>query len=177
MAIKSVAVVGASGNLGSEITLALLEAGFAVTAITRPSSTATFPPNVAVRRADPTSFDQLRSALAGQDAVVSASPTNVVAYGAQEALVDAAVAAGVRRFVPGEFGHSLGRLDRFPEEGATLRRMLGGKALTVEYAVGKAEANPGFTWTGVGNSMFFDWVSWSYGGIFISGWWELILTI
>ena len=158
MAITSVAVVGASGNVGKAVVTALLASGFAVTAITRPSSTATFPPAVPVKRADPTSFDELRAALAGFDAVVSATAHGVAAGAGQDALIDAAAAAGVRRFVPSEFGHSDERFG-LSREGEAARKMLDRKARTAAYLAEKASANPGFSWTGVGTSMFFDWVS------------------
>ncbi|KAB5542555.1 isoflavone reductase [Coniochaeta sp. 2T2.1] len=156
MSIKTVAVVGASGNVGTPLVRALLDAGFAVTAITRPASTATFPSEVEVRRADPNSVDELTAALSGQDAVVSATATEVVAFAGQNALVDAAVAAGVRRFIASEFGHNLERFERFAD-GKMLRQMLEGKARTAQYVEEKARENPGFTWTGVGTSGFFDW--------------------
>ncbi|OIW26650.1 isoflavone reductase [Coniochaeta ligniaria NRRL 30616] len=156
MAIKTVAVVGASGNVGKAVAQALLDSGFAVTAITRPTSTSTFPSSISVRRADVTSVSDLTAALAGQDAVVAASATEFVVAGGQDPLIDAAVAAGVKRFVPGEFGHDLKRFERVPE-GKTLGMLLGAKAKAAQYLVEKAEANPGFSWTGVGTSMFFDW--------------------
>lgn len=158
MAIKTVAVVGASGNVGKAVVKALLDSGFDVTAITRPNSTSTFPSSIDVRRANPNSFEELKTALAGQDAVVSASATEVVAGAGQNPLIDAAVTAGVKRFIPSEFGHDLHRLERFPE-GKTLRQLLDGKARTAQYIADQAKANPSFSWTGVGNSMFFDWVS------------------
>lgn len=154
MAIKTVAVVGASGNIGSHATKALLDAGFTVTAITRPDSKSTFPDNVQVRRADPTSFEDVKAALEGQDAVIAAAATNVAATGeGQDVLIDAAVAAGVKRFLPSEYGHAS---DRFPE-GEILGKLLQGKAKTLKYVQEKAKANPGFSWTGVGTSYFFDW--------------------
>lgn len=52
--------------------------------------------------ADPQSFQK---PLAGQDAVVSALPRAMVT--AQLSLIDVAIAAGVRRFIPSEFGANL----------------------------------------------------------------------
>lgn len=158
MAINTVAVVGASGNVGRPVVAALLEAGFTVTAITRPGSTSTFPSTISVRRADPTSVAELTAALSGIDAVVSASATEVIVGARQDPLIDAAVAAGVKRFIPSEFGHNLERFEKFPE-GKTLREMLGGKVTTKKYLEQKARENEGFTWTGLGTSALFDWVS------------------
>jgi putative NADH-flavin reductase len=155
MAIRTVAVVGASGNIGSQATKALLDAGFTVTAVTRPDSKSTFPDNVQVRRADPASFEEVKAALEGQDAVIAAAAMNVAATGdGQDILIDAAVAAGVKRFLPSEYGNAS---ERFPE-GEILGKLLEGKARTLKYVKEKAEANPGFSWTAVGTTYFFDWV-------------------
>ncbi|KAK6213613.1 isoflavone reductase [Colletotrichum tabaci] len=153
MTIKTVAVVGASGLVGLRVVKALQEKGFDVTAVSRESSTATFPPGVAVRRADLSSVESLTAAFAGQDAVVSAiSTVAVIVPGAQDPLIDAAAGAGVKRFVPSEYGLNTRNL-----EGEILGDWLKAKTAAVDYLIKKAEANPGFTWTGVGTSLFFDW--------------------
>ncbi|KAH6847551.1 hypothetical protein B0I37DRAFT_431172 [Chaetomium sp. MPI-CAGE-AT-0009] len=130
--IKTVAVLGATGNLGPSIIRELQTAGFTVTAITRsPTSTSTtnLPPNTAVLTADYNSLDSLKTAFTGQDAVVSAVGTQAV--GAQKTVVDAAVAAGVRRFVPSEFGiHTRVVRDR------PIGRILAGKIGVVDYLEG-----------------------------------------
>ena len=100
--IKNVAVAGASGSLGEPLVKELLKDGFSVTALTRPDSTATFPEKVRVAKVDYEDVESLTSALKGQDAVVSTVAT--VAVKLQENLVDAAVAAGVKRLIPSEFG-------------------------------------------------------------------------
>jgi putative NADH-flavin reductase len=155
MAIKTVAVVGAAGSLGAHIVSALLAANFTVTAITRPTSTSTFPQGVPVRRADPSSFEELKAALAGQDAVVSASGAPAVIGAGQDPLIDAAAAAGVRRFIPSEYGHGA---HRFSED-EPLKEIIGRKIRTLEYVKEKAQRNEGFSWTAVATSMWFDWVS------------------
>lgn len=81
---------------------ALLRANFTVTVLTRTSSTHTFPPSVTVAPVDYTDLSSLISALHGQDALVSTVTTEAVAL--QRNLIDAAITAGVRRFVPSEFG-------------------------------------------------------------------------
>ncbi|CCF47008.1 isoflavone reductase [Colletotrichum higginsianum] len=153
MTIKTVAVVGASGLVGLRVVKVLQEKGFDVTAVSRESSTATFPPGVAVRRADLSSVESLTAAFVGQDAVVSAiSTVAVIVPGAQDPLIDAAAAAGVKRFVPSEYGLNTRNL-----EGEILGDWLKAKTAAVDYLIKKAEENPGFTWTGVGTSLFFDW--------------------
>ncbi|KAK5657550.1 hypothetical protein OQA88_3123 [Cercophora sp. LCS_1] len=149
MAIKTVAVVGASGNVGTPIVAALLKAGFTVTAITRESSTSTFPSGVNVRRADLNSIASLTAAFQGQDAVVATVASE--SLGNQHILADAALAAGVKRFIPSEFGHNTNRLS------GLFASILAAKAATTEHVTKLAEANPSFSWTNIATSPFFDW--------------------
>lgn len=100
--IKSVAIAGASGSLGTPITKALLEAGFTVTALTRPDSKSTFPSGVKVSPVDYTSKSSLQTALQGHDALISTLAS--MAAGHQIQMIEAAVAAGVKRIIPAEFG-------------------------------------------------------------------------
>jgi len=105
MAIKNVAIAGATGNTGSAIIKALLNSNqFNVTALVRSDSTtkATFPGNVNIREVDYSNPSTLADALKGQDAVISA--LNHAFLGHQRALLDAAVSAGVQRFIPSEYG-------------------------------------------------------------------------
>lgn len=150
MSIKNVAVVGASGNIGAPITEALLAAGFNVTALTRESSSSTFPAGVTVKKVDYESVDSLKAALQGQDAVVSAAATPAV--GKQYPIVDASVAAGVKRFVPSEFG-----INTRTVQDQGLKTILGGKVQVLDYIIKKSEENPSFTWTAFTNGLFFDW--------------------
>ncbi|KAL7620161.1 hypothetical protein AAE478_009154 [Parahypoxylon ruwenzoriense] len=148
--IKNVAVIGASGNLGKEVVQELLKAGFKVTALTREESTATFPENVVSKKVDYQSVESLKSALDGQDAVVSTIAT--VAVGGQLPLVDAAVSAKVKRFIPSEFG-----INTRLVAGTAIGNILQGKVKTLDYIIDKSKENPWFTWTGVSGGLFFDW--------------------
>jgi len=85
----------ATGNLGPKVLEQLLNAGFDVTVLTRQESTSTYPSNVQVAPVDYSSIDSLTSTLKGQDAVVSTVATPDLH--SQNTLVDAAVAAGVKR--------------------------------------------------------------------------------
>ncbi|KAL2125955.1 hypothetical protein VTI74DRAFT_2085 [Chaetomium olivicolor] len=151
MTLNTVGVVGASGNLGAPIVQALLAAGFKVTAITRENSTSTFPDAVEVRRANLTSVESLTKAFSGQDVVIITVATS--ASGSQIPFIDAAIAAGVKRFIPAEWGHNTrpGKLN------GPLADMLGGKTRTIDYLIEKAKFNPWLTWTGIATSSFFDW--------------------
>lgn len=68
----------------------------------RHASISNLPPSVRIRQVEYSSVDSLVSALRGQDAVVSTLGT--LALDRQLLLIDAAVTAGVRRFLPSEFG-------------------------------------------------------------------------
>lgn len=148
MSIASVIIVGAGGNLGPSI-LAALTPSFTVSVLSRSSSTSTFPPSVSVKTV-PDSYPHaaLVAAFKGQDAVVSAIAGKGV--GLQKALIDAAVEAGVKRFVPAEWGS-----DTTSEEVLQQVPLFKGKADIQEYL--KAKESEAFSWTAVANGAFFDW--------------------
>ncbi|KAH8819836.1 hypothetical protein F5884DRAFT_849129 [Xylogone sp. PMI_703] len=100
--IKTVALAGASGALGSYALKALLRENFEVTVLTRSQKSAAYDPSVKVVEVDYTSRESLTSALRGQDAVVSAVTGEAVE--GQIPLIDAAIATGVKRFIPSEYG-------------------------------------------------------------------------
>ncbi|KAI0204363.1 hypothetical protein F4808DRAFT_339719 [Astrocystis sublimbata] len=148
--IKNVAVVGGSGNLGRAVVRELVNAGFVVTALTREGSTSTFPAGVALKAVDYASVESLTAALQDQDALISTIAT--VAVGGQRPLVDAAVAAGVRRIIPSEFGINTRFLGKEP-----IGTILQGKIQTLDYIHEKSKNNPLFSWTGISTGLFFDW--------------------
>lgn len=78
-----------------------------------------------------------------------------MATGEQIRLVDAAVAAKIKRFIPSEYGLNT----RTVGVSTKLGKMLGTKIKTVDYLIAKAEELGWFSWTGLGNNLFFDWVS------------------
>lgn len=90
-------VLGASGSIGPYIVNALLQANFVVSILTRESSTSTFPDNVTVYRTD-YEEESLLQAFKGQDAIVSTVAT--FATHLQVSIINAAVKAGVKRFIP-----------------------------------------------------------------------------
>jgi uncharacterized protein YbjT (DUF2867 family) len=100
--IKTVAIAGASGNIGTPTVQLLHSAGFTITALTRPSSPSTFPAYVTVTPVDYTSLPSLTHALRGIDAVISCLGPFALEH--QPHLVEAAATAGVRRFIPAEYG-------------------------------------------------------------------------
>ncbi|KAK0736026.1 hypothetical protein B0T21DRAFT_332197 [Apiosordaria backusii] len=156
VSIKTVAVLGGTGNLGPSIVSELLSAGFTVTGLTRltsSNSTPAYPDSVSVHKVDFGSFDSLKSAFSGQDAVVSVVGSPGI--GAQKVAVDAAIAAGVKRFIPSEFGVNTRKVRDWP-----IGKILKGKVEVVDYLIEKVKegVNGGeFGWTGVSTGLFFDW--------------------
>lgn len=104
-----IVVVGATGNLGGRIVTALLKKGAQVRAIVRPGSD---PANVdelsakgvTVIRSEMTDAHELAPTLADAAVLISAvQGLGDVIVGTQSVLLDAAVAAGVPRFIPSDF--------------------------------------------------------------------------
>jgi len=150
-ALKNVALVGASGSLGVPVLEALLNSGkFNVTVVKRPSSSATFPSSVTVTTADLSSVDAVTAAFKGQDAVVSTVGTAGLL--GQSVLVEAAVAAGVKRFLPSDFGCDLANTK------ASVLPVFKHKIAIHKQLQEAAAAKPDdFTYSLVCNNAFLDW--------------------
>jgi hypothetical protein len=147
-----VALAGATGNLGLPILSALLSSGFSVTALSRVggnSSRLTPHPNLTIKEVDFTSTASLAPALKGIEIVISCLTT--VAIGKQNALIDASVAAGAKRFIPAEFG-----MDSANPLCVGLPVCVP-KVETQKYLLEKSKENPGFTYTCIANGLFLDW--------------------
>ncbi|KAL3459692.1 hypothetical protein BJX64DRAFT_279062 [Aspergillus heterothallicus] len=146
--LKNIAVVGASGAIGQVILAAIMKASeFNITVITRTSNSATFPAGVTVHRSDYSSAD-LQAVLKGHDALISA--LGATGFSEQKKIIDAAIAAGVYRFLPSEFSSDvmndvvLGLLPLFSQ-----------KKEVIDYL--KSKESDSFTWTGIATSGLFDW--------------------
>lgn len=147
--IKTVALAGASGSLGAPVLKALVDAGFTVTVLARPgSSSQAYPSTVKTAAVDYDNAESLVSALKGQDAVVSA--VGYSAFRGQEALIDAAIAAGVKRIIPSEYGAD----PDFPP----VRQLpvFADKVRIAEYVKTKTQGTS-TTYTLVANNEFLDW--------------------
>jgi len=146
--IKTVAVAGASGNIGSPLLHALKAANYIVTALTRPESTAIFPDHVKVVTVDYNSIASLTAALTGQDAVVST--VGSFSLSVQPNLVEAAAAAGVRRFIPAEYGADLlnPRSRAFP---------IVAQKIEVQELLERKAKEVGMTYTLLFTGLFLDW--------------------
>lgn len=104
--IKNVTVAGASGSIGAAILHALNASGhFSLTVLKRHGSEFNPPEGVRVVSVDYSSQESLTTALIGQDAIISA--LGHAALLDQITLADAAVKAGVTRFIPSEYGCNL----------------------------------------------------------------------
>ena len=109
MAEKVIVVAGATGRLGGRISRALRDRGARVRAIVRPDTTRGNVGElrrigVTVAEADYRDADGLTHACEAASCVVSAlAGTRDAIVDAQTALLDAAVAAGVPRFIPSDF--------------------------------------------------------------------------
>ena len=146
----------ASGTVGAPVVAALLESRFDVTPITRLESKATFPTEVTVKKVDITSGDALAETFKGQDAVVS-TVTTAATSAIQKTLINAAVAAHVKRFIPSEFG-----FDTQQARGTKVGNFMESKIESVDYLIELSQKYDWFTWTSLSTGSFFDWVSWKY---------------
>jgi len=153
MAPVKVAIAGATGNLGLPTVKAFLAAKYPVTVLTRAGSqSASKLPqdaNLTVTEVDYESVSSLTSALKGIQVVVSTITT--LAIGAQKPLIDAAVAAGVTRFIPSEFGSNT------VNPNAAALPVLKPKVETQEYLKEKVKENPNFSYTLVLTGPFLDY--------------------
>ncbi|KAL7907629.1 hypothetical protein GGI35DRAFT_486690 [Trichoderma velutinum] len=130
--IRNVAVAGASGNLGPHVLKALLQANFNVTVLTRSQKPGAYDSKITVAEVDFSSVSSLTSALQGQDAIVST--VGGAGLEGQKLLIDAAIAAGVQRFIPSDYGvcTTSPKVLGFPFYStlATVRQYLADKAAT-----------------------------------------------
>ncbi|KAH8817656.1 hypothetical protein DL96DRAFT_1534618 [Flagelloscypha sp. PMI_526] len=145
-AITNVTIVGGSGNLGPSLIDALLAAKlFKVSVYVREESKVIFPSGVKVIKGNYTQ-SSLEEAFKGQDAVVST--VGVGGFAIQKTIVDAAVANGVKRFFPSDFGvHRTEKTFAF----LPITKV---KEDLADYLVSREGE---ISWTAILTSVFFDW--------------------
>ncbi|EIN03752.1 NAD(P)-binding protein [Punctularia strigosozonata HHB-11173 SS5] len=143
--IHKVAVAGASGNIGSPVVEQLLAAKFEVIALSRSGDSSKLPSGVTVRKVDYDSVESLVAALKDVNAVVST--VGAAAVPSQTTLIDAASIAGVKRFIPSEYGGEM--------EDPAYRAIFAPK-VAVQDHLEKVSAESGLTWTIVLNGPFLD---------------------
>ncbi|KAK1478527.1 hypothetical protein CCUS01_04873 [Colletotrichum cuscutae] len=156
--IRNIAIIGATGQMGSQIAKTLLQSGFNVTAIQRSDSTKTVPSGVKSVKLDLNDVSALTTAFQGQDAVISAAPDPIVLEN-QKPWIDAAVAAGVKRIVPSEYSTNV---DSPLAEGLPI---VVDKVRARRYLIEKITENDDkSSWMSVNNGPFFELVL-GFGGL------------
>jgi len=126
--MSTIAIVGATGNLGGKILRALVARGAHVVALVRPGTSKeklakVEGPNVKVVEVDLSSVPDLTRALQSTTCVVSAiNGLRDIIIDTQKALLDAAVAAGVPRFIPTDFSIDFYQLPKGINRNLDLRR-------------------------------------------------------
>lgn len=149
----TVALAGATGGLGPAILKELLANNFRVTLLTRKRSSSAAgvekSERLNIAEIDYSDVDGLTRELRGIDVVVST--VGNPGLDNQIPLIDAAVAAGVKRFIPSEFGAD-------PEHEKTKPLPFYIRKLHIlDYLKQKAAGNPGFSYTRVTTHAFLDW--------------------
>jgi uncharacterized protein YbjT (DUF2867 family) len=139
-----------SGDLGVPTLkqfLSMPNSPFKVSVLTRQGSTTTFPSGVNVIRTDYTPAS-LELALKDQDVVISMLGYEGIHQ--QKLAIDAAIAVGVKRFIPSEFGSRT-----YDEKVRAVVPLFAGKKNVIDYL----KANEAkITWTAIINGAFFDLV-------------------
>jgi uncharacterized protein YbjT (DUF2867 family) len=126
---NTIAILGATGNLGGRVIQSLSEKGAAVRAIVRNVSKndekikKLEQNNVEVIRVDMSNHDNLKKALTGVSVVVSTlQGLKDVIVDIQSAVLKAAVDAGVSRFIPSDFSTDYTKLQPGENRNFDLRR-------------------------------------------------------
>ncbi|EMF13076.1 NmrA-like family protein [Sphaerulina musiva SO2202] len=161
MSIKSVVLLGADGNLGPSIYAALQKNDFDITVLKRKSSKSktTYPKQVSV--SDEFPVDELVPVLQGHDAVIVTIRGSDPAL--QNRIADAAARAGIKRFIPADFG-SVDSSSPLTQDLVPLYRL---KTSIREHLISLASSSQQskqqqnslheFTWTSLVCGHFFDW--------------------
>ncbi|KAH7139908.1 isoflavone reductase [Dactylonectria estremocensis] len=146
MSLKKVVIVGASGNIGAAVLPQLLQSDLVITILSREGSSASFPNGANVIRSD-FSIESLTKALEGQDAVVSMLP--ILALEQQQKVAEAAIKAGVKRFIPSEYGS-----DSVSDDVIAAVPFFQAKKSQLDWLATKEDQ---ISWTGIITGPFFDW--------------------
>lgn len=149
-AIKNVTLVGGSGHLGKFVLEKLLASDkFNVQVLQRTGSSSTYAETVKVVEADFDDPQSLTATLKGQDAVVSTVGDKGIP--GQKLLIDAAITAGVKRFLPSNFGSNMSNPNsrKLP--------VFKGKVIVEDYLIEKSKTTD-LTYTLVYTGGFTDFV-------------------
>ncbi|KAI7782141.1 Isoflavone reductase-like protein [Diaporthe eres] len=148
MSLTKVVLVGASGNIGAGVLPLLLKSGLDLTILSREGSSAAFPQEAKVIKSD-FSEESLVQALKGQDAVVSMLP--IMALGEQAKVAEAAIKAGVKRFIPSEYGS-----DSSSEDIIAAVPFFAPRKAQLDWLATQEDR---ISWTAIITGPFFDWTA------------------
>ncbi|KAK1540794.1 NmrA-like family protein [Colletotrichum paranaense] len=156
MAPKPVLLVGANGTLGAKILDSLVAAkSFKLSALKRAGSKSTiaYPADqVQVIEIDnDLSYEGLKKAFTGQEVVIVSFRLRDLDQHLR--IAEAASAAGVKHFIPADFGS----IDADNPRARELIPLYGWKRAVRQKAQELADKNPDFAWTGIVCGHFFDW--------------------
>ncbi|KAK0373188.1 NmrA-like family protein [Colletotrichum limetticola] len=156
MAPKSVLLVGANGTLGAKILDSLVAAkSFKLSALKRAGSKSTiaYPADqVQVIEIDnDLSYEGLKKAFTGQEIVIVSFRLRDLDQHLR--IAEAASAAGVKHFMPADFGS----IDADNPRARELIPLYRWKRAVRQKAQELADKNPDFAWTGIVCGHFFDW--------------------
>lgn len=149
--LRKVIIIDAGGtNIGHHIARALAaDLSFELSILARASSKSTYPSNATIITiADKATQEEYVQALRGQDAVVSC--LGFESKPMEKALIDAAIEAGVKRFLPSEYG-----IDNTNPVSRGLSPIFSRKGAMIDYL--KSKEDTGLSWTAVLTGMWLDW--------------------
>ena len=112
---RTIALAGATGDLGGRIATALVKRGATVRALIRPDTSPKARSRIEAMGADPVpsdpaNLDAMARAVSGANCVISAlNGVGDTILGRQGILLDAAVRAGVPRFIPSDYSEDFTR--------------------------------------------------------------------
>ncbi|KAL0930586.1 isoflavone reductase family protein (NmrA-like family protein) [Colletotrichum truncatum] len=148
---KSVLLIGANGSIGSYV-LAALEAqsDLTITLLQRSSSKTKLPSHLkTITIADTYPTNELVPAFTGQDVIVNCMTSLSVAD--QFRMIDAAITAGVKRYVPSEYG-----LNNMRPDAQALNAVFHDKGKVQEYLRSKADQGV-LEWMSISCGMWLKW--------------------
>jgi hypothetical protein len=122
---------------------------FQITVVSRTSSNASFPADIHVIKVAYTQAE-LAKVFQGQDAIIST--VGAAAFEEQKVFIDAAVEAGVKRFIPSELS-----TNTLSDAVRKLVPVFESKKVIIDYL--KEQETSGLTWTGLSGGLLLDWVS------------------
>ncbi|KAL4783503.1 hypothetical protein BJX76DRAFT_329587 [Aspergillus varians] len=166
-ALQKVTIIGATGHIGQHLISAFTSSpNFHLSIISRDhssnsnSSPPNFPSDIPIHRITgnyDTNEPQLIEILTGQDILISAIAAQAI--GQQNTIIDAAIKAGVKHFVPSEFGH-----DTRNKRAAKLLPgfICAGKREIVQYL--RSKEGSGLRWTAFVTGPVFEMAVFQYLG-------------